>query len=198
MQTINKALLHLADYEFNCPPQWTLILTNPPPTQTTPSIPPLPMSEEPTLTATTNAFASKSPREIYAYLDYPTTQDLFRDAGLSASNWLVIDQKGLEMETCLLAEYVAPEDREDEDWEGNGEGYRMCRIPWARAWGMFCNLDIGNMGFEEWVDEERGPVEGDFGAWAWVGPFERDDEEDEEVRRKREDAVRKGVEAGWV
>ncbi|KAE8365603.1 hypothetical protein BDV27DRAFT_156788 [Aspergillus caelatus] len=195
IKTINKALLHLTDYEFNCPPQWTLLLTRAPTEPTTPSIPPLPI-EETAPTVTTNEFAFKSPDEIYTYLDDPVTQGLFKDRNLSTSNWLIIDQKGLEMESCLLVEYMLPEDREDE--EGNGEGYRMCRIPWTRAWGMFCNLDIGNMGFEEWVDEERGPVEEDFGAWAWVGPFEGEDMEDMEVKRKREEAVRRGVEEGWA
>lgn len=32
-----------------------------------------------------------------------TIQPLFKDRNLSTSNWLVIDQKGLEIGVCLLA-----------------------------------------------------------------------------------------------
>ncbi|KAE8373316.1 hypothetical protein BDV26DRAFT_297041 [Aspergillus bertholletiae] len=251
VKQLNKALLLLADYEFDCSPQWTLILTKtlpPPPLSspisettsttattntestanaaTTPSIPPLPLPS-PTLTCTTNDFAQKSPHDIYTYLADPQTRIQFRDRDLTASNWLVIDQRGLDSESCLLAEYISPadweeekekekeaeeeqENDEEEDKKEKGNAiaypYRMCRIPWTRAWAMFCNLDIANMDFEEWVDEERGPVEADSGAWAWGGPFggqdkgydEEDDDEDEEVVRKREMAVRRGVEGGWV
>ncbi|KAB8070393.1 hypothetical protein BDV29DRAFT_160525 [Aspergillus leporis] len=163
------------------------------------SIPPISIPESvPTsaLTSATNAFASKSPNDVYLFLE--ENREKFKGLDLTAWNWIVIDEKGFETETCLLGSRVLPDDEEDGDGNGEVVGYKICRIPWTRAWLMLANLDIANMGFEEWVDEKRGPVDEDFGAWAWVGPFDGAEKEDEEVLAKRGEAVRQGVEGGYI
>ena len=57
---------------------------------------------------------------------------------------------------------------------------------------MFANLDIANMGFEEWVDEKAGLQED--GAYKWVGAFPATIESQEQTRKetavKREAALK--------
>ncbi|KAF5863701.1 hypothetical protein ETB97_009488 [Aspergillus alliaceus] len=52
------------------------------------------------------------------------------------------------------------------------------------------------MDFEEWVNEERGPAKEGFGAWAWVGPFGVEEDDDDRVVVGREETFRKGVRGG--
>lgn len=65
---------------------------------------------------------------------------------------------------------------------------------------MFCNLDIANMDFEEWVDEDAGIQED--GAYIWVGPFPSTNEHLERGRReteaKREAAMKAMKDLGHV
>ena len=37
--------------------------------------------------------------------------------------------------------------------------FRAVRIPYTEAWAIFCNLDVANMGFEDWMNEDAGVQE---------------------------------------
>ncbi|KAE8153430.1 hypothetical protein BDV25DRAFT_27931 [Aspergillus avenaceus] len=188
---INKALIELDDYEYGASSSWVVVHTSEPPITPTASIPPLAIPE---LTSTTNFFAGKAPQDVHAYVQDPATRSLFSDRDLTTYHWVAIDEKGLGEETCLLAQY---EEGREPDADGEVREFKMCRIPWASAWSMFCNLDLANMDFEEWVEEDVGPVEEDFGAWKWVGPFSGGSV-DEEAVSKRKDRLATAEKEGYI
>jgi len=77
--------------------------------------------------------------------------------------------------------------------------FKAARMPLEEACAMFANLDIGNMGFEDFVDEEK-RVQGD-GAWVWK-PFPDSNEAITEGKRKadakREKALKEARDSGLV
>jgi hypothetical protein len=99
--------------------------------------------------------------------------------GISTHNWVVIDEQGLRTSTCVLAEQVYDVDKEELSAE-----CRALRLPCAQAWICFVNLDLANMGFEEYADMDAG-VQAD-GAFKWVSPFEPSNEAVEESRKGQE------------
>ncbi|KAJ7437203.1 hypothetical protein B0H11DRAFT_2108118 [Mycena galericulata] len=197
-KALNRALLLIQDFEFTDYPgesSWVLLSS-----KILPSTPVeatvLPVSDIPA-----NDFASMPPADINTFIHA-------NDAALTAlpvstSNWLIIDQKGLETSTCLVCEQYYNYE-EDEDGDGGEEGltdeFRACRIPYEEAWSMISNLDIANMGFEDFVDEDAGPEED--GSWKWVS-FPPDTNDDEtggksEVEVKRERALKELRDGGYA
>lgn len=170
-----------------------------------PTTVPVDISGDEALTPENNAFSCSSADEIEEFI--VESEKEFNKLKLSIYNWIIIDDRGFEGETCLVCENYDPDEDEavdeEEGGEGKGEGgkekqdppsYRMARVPWIYAWNMFVNLDIANMGFDEWVDEEAGMQ--DDGAWKyaqWV-----DDTGDDETRRKRAEALEKAREEGII
>ncbi|KAJ7290941.1 hypothetical protein C8J57DRAFT_1044922, partial [Mycena rebaudengoi] len=99
--------------------------------------------------------------------------------------WFVIDPKGLETSTCLVYEYADGGDEEEEESEKKPAQFRACRTPYEHAWNMFSNLDVANMGFEEFIDEDKGVQED--GSWEWM------DISGEEINTEAEDKRRKAL-----
>jgi len=120
---------------------------------------------------------------------------------LSTSNWLVIDQKGLDTDTCIVCEqYYNSGELEDGGDPDSAKGFtnkfRACRIAYESAWLMVTNLDIANMGFEDFVDEEAG--EQQDGTWKWQ-PFEGEESDKKsEQEVKRDKALQELRDAGHV
>jgi hypothetical protein len=133
-----------------------------------------------------NDFVSKSLAEINSFIR--ANEDALSAIDISSGNWLIIDQKGLETSTCLVCEqvYNSGEENGGEGEPGHTSEFRACRLPYEEAHGMFANLDIANMGFEEFVDEDAG--EQADGTWKWssFGPRTDDAEEKTESEVKRE------------
>ncbi|KAF8205973.1 hypothetical protein K438DRAFT_1756705 [Mycena galopus ATCC 62051] len=166
-KALNRALLLIQDFEFSDPPypegsQWTVLTSKQLPT-TQPNVTTLPISD-----LGGNDFASMSLTEINTFVR--ENEDALKGLEISSGDWLVIDQKGFETSTCLVCEqiYNFGED-EDGQPDGSQEGltseFRACRIPYEQAHSMVVNLDLANMDFEEWVDEDAGKQED--GAWRW-------------------------------
>jgi hypothetical protein len=66
--------------------------------------------------------------------------------------------------------------------------YDICVVPldaFDETWAMFANLDIENMGFEEWIDEDAGLQ--DDGTYNWIGPFPCESENAIQSRKDSED-----------
>ncbi len=177
---LNKAFLLLRDFEFTADPiadsSWVLLtsLTLPDESPTPTSIPLNDISQ--------NDFANSSFSDINAFVR--SHEAKFKALALTTSNWLIIDQKGLDTSTCLVVEQVYDSEYTNEEGRMTDD-FRAARLPYTEAWSMYCNLDIANMDFEDWVDEEAG-VQRD-GAYLWVGPFPGDDDKtsaDTEVKRE--------------
>ncbi|KAJ7461663.1 hypothetical protein FB451DRAFT_1371347 [Mycena latifolia] len=186
-KALNRAFLLIQDFEFSNYPadsRWMLLTSKDLPAK------PFVASTLPLPEISGNDFAGMSLDEINAFVRSHSSALEGKD--LSASNWLVIDQKGLESFTCLVCEqYYNPGDDEGEGEgeEGMTDKFRACRLPYEEAHAVIANLDIANMGFEDFVDEDAGPQED--GSWNWVS-FSSATEEtgSNEVEIKREKALK--------
>jgi hypothetical protein len=143
-----------------------------------------------------NGFASMTVEKIGAFLR--ENEDALQDLNLATANWVVIDQKGLETSTCLVCEHASGDEgggeKEDEEGEKKLAQFRACRIPYEHAWNMFSNLDVANMGFEEFIDEDKGAQED--GSWKWMDIS--GGEINTEAEDKRRKALKKLREQGHV
>ncbi|KAJ6526298.1 hypothetical protein DFH09DRAFT_1187960 [Mycena vulgaris] len=182
-KALNRAFLLIQDFEYSEYPadsRWILLKSTELPAG------PLAATTPPLAEISGNDFAEMSFVEINAFVR--AHPDALEDLGLSAGNWLIIDQKGLETSTCLVCEQYSDSGSEDGEM-GMADEFRACRIPYEEAHSMITNLDIGNMGFEEFVDEEAGEQED--GSWKWMSftPDVNDSESgkatEAEMKRKR-------------
>ncbi|KAJ6545442.1 hypothetical protein B0H19DRAFT_283947 [Mycena capillaripes] len=187
-KVLNRAFLLIHDFQYNEYPAtygWMLLTSKELPT--TP--PPATAVPLPDAASTCNEFASMSLEEINTFVR--GHEVLLTNVEISKSNWLVIDQTGLETSTCIVCEqfYNPGEENEGEGQEGYTSEFRACRIPFEEAWNMIVNLDLANMGFEEYVNEEDG-VQAD-GTWKWQSfpPDANEGETPSEEEVKREKAL---------
>ncbi|KAJ6545401.1 hypothetical protein B0H19DRAFT_1167582 [Mycena capillaripes] len=196
-KVLNRAFLLIHDFQYGEYPAtygWTLLTSKELPT--TP--PPATAVPLPDAASTSNEFASMSLEEINTFVR--EHEVLLTNVGISNSNWLVIDQTGLETSTCIVCEqvYNSGEENEGEGQEGYTSEFCACRMPYEEAWGMIVNLDIANMGFEDFVNEEDG-VQAD-GTWKWrlFRPNTEESEAPSEEEVKREKALQALRETGDV
>ncbi|KAJ7609799.1 hypothetical protein FB45DRAFT_844786 [Roridomyces roridus] len=187
LKALNRALLLIQDFEFSGYPEdsrWLLLhsktLPSSRPSATTPPITELPANDF----ASSNRI-SESLAKINAFIRAKETA--LEALDISPYTWLVIDEKGFDTGTCLVCErFYDP----TEDEEGNPIGYtdvfRACRAPFEKAWGMTANLDIANMGFEDYVDEEKGEDEDGVWTWSFPGGVEQSDERDNALTALRD------------
>jgi len=179
-QAANRAFLLIQDFEFSEYPadaRWTLLTSKQLPAAA-PHATTLPLPD-----LSRNAFASLSLADINAFVR--AHEDALKALDLSAGNWLVIDQKGLETGTALVCEQRYNHGGEGAAGPGYTQAFRACRLPYAQAHGMIVNLDIANIWFEEAVDGAAG--EQADGSWKWQ-PFVPDETEEkrpEEVKREK-------------
>lgn len=80
--------------------------------------------------------------------------------------FVVLDEKGVQDETTIV---VQKRLNADENGPLFLDRYNKVRVPWIQTHIMWCNLDIANMGFEEYCNDERGR---DHGGWFVYQPIE--------------------------
>ncbi|KAJ7701380.1 hypothetical protein B0H17DRAFT_1195183 [Mycena rosella] len=178
-KALNRTLVLLQDFEYSEYPvdsSWKLITSKELPAG------PFAATALPVPEIARNAFAGMSLAEINTF-----------GADLSAGNWFIVDQKGLETSTCLVCDQYhdsGEEDGdEDEDKEGIKDMFRACRIPYEEANSMMVNLDIANMGFEDFVDKDARVQK--EGSWKWAASIpdaeetESTEPTDAEVKKRR-------------
>lgn len=186
---MNRALLLLQDFEFTeslDDSAWILLTSRTLPDETPkPSVPPL-------TEITDHDLAGATLDEINTFIR--SNESALQGLNIATLNWVIIDQKGIETSTCLVVEQVY-----DPDTSSMSNKYRAARLPYAEAWGMYSNLDIANMDFEDWVDIDAGPQ--DDGAYLWV-PFPPSNEalaqDAREAQTKREAALKTLKDLGHV
>ncbi|KAF2170404.1 hypothetical protein M409DRAFT_51449 [Zasmidium cellare ATCC 36951] len=144
---------------------------------------------------TSNEWSGASIQDIERYvLDHePTGID-----GNEISLFLILDCQSLRDRTCIIAERYTewnddadpPEKFPKEDREKQYE-FNKYRAPWDETYICFANLNIGNMDFEDFADDDEG--EEDVGAdgegW-WTFRGMGSDLTEEQVGR-REGVVRR-------
>ena len=134
----------------------------------------------PVETFSTNDFVGMSFNEIASFMH--SNDSKLKDLDVERSVWIVIDQKGIENDTCIVFDRTMAEETTSEV----GKPFKAGRLPYTHAWSMMANLP-GNMIFGEWMDEDAG-IQMD-GSYKWVGPFgmneaQAEGERETEARRK--------------
>lgn len=171
---VNRLLLHLRDWEYGEDPTWDnfhLITTEI-----------IPATDDdcakPPITETglsNNIWASRSISDIESFM---LRERETKETGLNLNTFIILDEQGVKDGTIVLLD--SPYNGDEEKME---EKFYKVRVPWAKAYIMWCNLDIANMNFEEFVDEEQGD------DW-WTYSVDQDeDTEDENVKEKRQNAI---------
>ena len=138
-----------------------------------------------------NDFAGSTFEEINKFLR--TNETKLKALDFTTKNWVIIDQKGLDTETCLVAEQTFHWDAAKRKGHYLPDDFRAARVPLTFAWIMFVNLDISNMGFEEYVDVKAGIQED--GTWKWIGPFPPSNEALERAEREEDTQRQKALKA---
>jgi hypothetical protein len=109
--------------------------------------------------------------------------------------WIIIDQDGLESDTCILVQRKY--DAESGEMSNECEAVR---IPYVEAWCMFGNLNIANMDFVDFLYEDAGLQED--GTYKWCGPFPTQNEaliqSSKEAATKREKFLKLAKDLGHV
>ena len=166
-KNINEALLSMRDWDdSNGGLDAFRLVTNRSPTQNDDKGTPIPLKSLPE-----NAWTNANLEEIEAYcldLQRGDTEDEQKGAGL----FVVVDSEGLKNKTCILA--GLPEDYYEDPSAFRGK-YDKVRVPWDDVYMIWCSLDIANMNFEEFVEEEEG--EGDGQGWFTYQSIYEGDEE---------------------
>ncbi|KAJ7291244.1 hypothetical protein C8J57DRAFT_1271938 [Mycena rebaudengoi] len=177
-KALTRALFLLQDFEFTetgDDSSWTLVTSKTTLSELTKPTP-LPVPD-----FAVNEFAGMSLDDVNAFVRA-------NEAGL----------KAMELRTGnWVCEQFYNDDEEEEEEIPEDERltseFRAVRCPYEEAWSIFCNLDIANMAFEDFVDEEEGVQED--GAWRW-GLI--DTNEKLEVEAKRQEALKKLQDLGHV
>lgn len=171
---MNKAWILLQDFEFGeDASSWILI--------TSTKLPDSPPVSTRTLTTTEpipdHDLAGLSISEITNFVR--DNEARLKELEISNHLWVIIDQAGLDNSTGIVVETHY-------DYENKGYTYdfKAGRLPLVDLWGMYCNLDIANMGFEEWMDQDAGLQ--DDGTYKWVGPFPGSNEAIEKSQKETE------------
>lgn len=137
-------------------------------------------------------FTDWTPSRINDYIR--SNEGALQTLSLSAHNWVIIDQECLETFMCIVVDQEY-----DEEAGTMSNNFKAARIPCTEAWAMYANLDIANMGFEDFVDEETGILED--GVYMWkpmTGSNDALQKTYQEAEAKREAALAQAREAGLV
>ncbi|KAJ4344529.1 uncharacterized protein N0V89_012272 [Didymosphaeria variabile] len=69
------------------------------------------------------------------------------------SLFLLLDDEGAEKKTILVVNRAGNDPEDDAKFDYVDEFHKV-RVPWECVYSMWCNLDIANMGFDEFCKEE--------------------------------------------
>ncbi|KAI5364569.1 hypothetical protein Slin15195_G041060 [Septoria linicola] len=98
--------------------------------------------------------------------------------------FLALDEQGVTDETVIVFYQIFDSDIEISGPKlTTGDGFKKVRMPWSAAYLMWCNLEIANMNFEEFADNQEIP---DDGGWYETGGLASYDGLDEQQHRNRE------------
>ncbi|KAK5174018.1 uncharacterized protein LTR77_001098 [Saxophila tyrrhenica] len=173
---INRFLLHLGDQQRNGIDKVAHLVTarnayalgDPPPQHNRMPEP----TDVPVKADLSNAWTGASISDVEGWVRDVNHED-------PPSMFLLLDDEGVQNRTVVFAEQ-----RFDDETDELTKDYNKCRVPWADVYSMWCNLDIGNMGWEDFTDEDRG---GDAEGWWIFGEDNADiltDKEKEKLREK--------------
>lgn len=204
-KAINRFLLHIRDWEYGDASSWDsfhLLISKSDPDfemfkdsrrHQLPSTTPGDIPAE----SFTNEWAGASIQDIESYV---LSADNTGVDGNGISLFLILDDQGIRDKTCIVAEAytewdddanpprrIPKEDREQQ------YDFNKFRAPWSETHSVWANLNIANMDFGDFADEDEGAD--DEGWWTFQGVGE---DLSEENRQKKEEALRRFEEEGKI
>ncbi|KAK4543991.1 hypothetical protein LTR36_004765 [Oleoguttula mirabilis] len=111
-------------------------------------------------------------------LDIAKPWDSTENQGFNSSIYIILDEKGLQDRTCVFAER-----RFDDEANELTDHFNKVRVPWSEVYIVFVNVNIGNVGFEDYCDERSRDDDG----WHTYGQLLKDTSE--ENARKRDETI---------
>lgn len=176
---VNRLLLHLRDWEYGEDPTWDnfhfirteILPVNDDEVDTT--SPPITEND-----LSNNIWANKSISDIQSFM----LSQRENEVGLNVNTFLILDEQGVKDGTIVLLD--PPYNDDDDKME---EKFNKVRLPWEKAYIMWCNLDIANMNFDDFAEED---ADGDDEEW-WTYTVDQEEETDEakNVKEKRNNAI---------
>lgn len=147
IKIINKLILTLRDWEFGEESHWdncTILRTTEDIMSKEHETDKPPLQELPTI-----EFRGKSVQEVETLL-----LTKHKEGAIDAPLFLILDDEGVEKETIIVAQR-AINMSEEADAPLYLDRIDKVRVPWIEADSMWGNLDIGNLGFEEFCVEDE-------------------------------------------
>lgn len=186
---VNRVLLHLRDWEYGEDPSWDnfhLIKAEILP-ETVGQFGTQPPIAENDLS--NNIWANKSISDIQSFM-LTERGKKNKENELNLNTFVILDEQGVKDGTVVLLD--SPYNGDEDKME---ERFNKVRVPWKKTYIMWCNLDIANMNFEDFVEDE----EGDEVDW-WTYAVDQDEETEEEknVKEKRNSAIAELEQKGMV
>ncbi|KAF2718968.1 hypothetical protein K431DRAFT_122962 [Polychaeton citri CBS 116435] len=155
---INRLLLIIRDWEYEAGDAFKFVTTRNAyelearednPHDTEPTHPPIGAECD-------NAWSGSSVEEIEQYVMELHRADL---KGVNTSLYVIVDEEGLRDNTCVFGEHILDDTEWDTEHKLKDTGeFNKVRMPWDEMYLSWCNLDIANMGFEEYCE---GLLDGD-------------------------------------
>lgn len=205
VKTINRFLLHIRDWKYGDAPSWDnfhLVASRSDPDfdkfkdsrrhELSPTKP-----GDVTAETFINEWADASIQDIESYV---LTADNTSIDGNGISLFLVLDEQSIRNQTCIIAEAYAewdddanPPTRVPKEHREQQHEFNKFRAPWNETHSVWANLNIGNMDFADFADEDERVDE--EGWWTFHGVGE---DLSEDNRQNREEMLRKFEEEGKV
>lgn len=178
-KVVNRLLLHLRDWAYGESPTWDcfhlVTMEKLPGAGAACTIPPVSESD-----LSNNVWKGKTVSDVEGFL----LNDGNEKHELNVNTFLILDEQGVKDGTVIMLNLPYNDDEEDE--EPNQKRYDKVRVPWGKTYIMWCNLDIANMDFQDFVEDNDG--DDDDVEW-WTYRDDADDRTEDEIKDKRNDAI---------
>lgn len=163
-KAINRLLLHLRDWEFGHEGTWDsfhivptkdldTFKTSLTSSNVTPTIPPYPVDAS-------NEWQNSTLEEIESFVLRLNKSEGLEQSLVNNSVYILLDEKGLADKTCIVGER-----KFDNETDEQMDAFDKARVPWEEVHTMWANLDIANMNFDDYCDDDEGCDENFW--WRW-------------------------------
>lgn len=138
------------------------------------------VTEPPLRSFENNSFESLTIRQIES-----TMIKLDPERKGNTSLFLLLDEQGVRDQTVIVAKRIFGDG-------GYTDEYDKARVPWKSVYLMWCNLEVANMGFDDFVDDYE--PDGSKGRWFAFRATADDDKDDveemeEEIKKLEKDGL---------
>lgn len=162
-KAINRLLLHLRNWNFGGDDTFHIVPTKDMATfksalesgSVDPTDPPCPDD-----ITTTHQWQNASLEEVESFVLNLDNSNLPDEVNANVGIYVLLDDKGLQDKTCIVGERAW-----DDEAENRLDVYEKARVPWEEVHAMWANLDIANMNFDDFCDQDQGRDENYW--WRW-------------------------------